>query len=102
MGKLEDIYCGTTLMYIILYTEPLFYCNRVQFVGERIPTLREAVSLCKELDLVMFIEVKHTTNIERVSSKTMTKGLVISSMTPHFSGSDTNYILPVWCHRPRA
>ena len=39
----------------------------VQFVNERIPTLKEAVSLCKELELVMFIEIKSsTTSIPRV------------------------------------
>ena len=42
--------------------------SSVQFVNERIPTLKEAITLCQELDLVMLIEVKNTSNEEKVSS----------------------------------
>lgn len=45
----------------------LIYAGSVQFVNERIPTLKEAATLCEELGLVMFIELKTTSNIERVS-----------------------------------
>lgn len=31
---------------------------RYEYEGERIPTLEEAVMLCKELDLLMFLELK--------------------------------------------
>ena len=31
---------------------------RSDFASERIPTLYEAVELCKELDLVMFLDAK--------------------------------------------
>ncbi len=33
-------------------------CCRQAHVGEPIPTLHEAVELCKELDLLMFLELK--------------------------------------------
>lgn len=38
----------------------LFYpvFHRSEFSDERIPTLYEAVELCKELDLVMFLDAK--------------------------------------------
>ena len=38
------VLCGTTY--------------RAEFAGERIPTLREAVDLCEELDLLMFLDIK--------------------------------------------
>ena len=51
--------------YVYIYRTIFMYS--VQFVNERIPTLKEAVSLCKELELVMFIELKSsTTDIPRV------------------------------------
>ena len=51
--------------YVYIYRNIFMYS--VQFVNERIPTLKEAVSLCKELELVMFIEIKSsTTDIPRV------------------------------------
>ena len=31
---------------------------RPQYAGERVPTLQEALALCKELDLIAFVEVK--------------------------------------------
>ena len=31
---------------------------RSKYAGERIPTLQEALALCKELDLIVFVEVK--------------------------------------------
>ena len=36
----------------------LCVCVREEFAGEPIPTLQEAVELCKELDLLMFLELK--------------------------------------------
>lgn len=41
---------------------------RAEFENERIPTLKEAVALCKELGLVMLIELKNTSDIEKVGS----------------------------------
>ena len=38
----------------------------VEFIGERIPTLKEAVSHCMELDLLIFIEIKSTTVTDEV------------------------------------
>lgn len=37
-----------------------------EFVGERIPTLKEAVNLCMELDLLIFVEIKSTTITDEV------------------------------------
>ncbi len=37
----------------------MFVCFlRPSFAGERIPTLYEALDVCKELDLIMFLELK--------------------------------------------
>lgn len=38
-----------------------FVLNRPEFTGERIPTLSEAVDLCEELDLLIFLDVKGDT-----------------------------------------
>ena len=40
--------------------------SRGEFENERIPTLKEAVALCKELGLVMLIELKNTSDIDKV------------------------------------
>ena len=40
--------------------------SRIEFENERIPTLKEAITLCKELGLVMLIELKNTSDIEKV------------------------------------
>jgi hypothetical protein len=40
--------------------------SRVEYQNERIPTLKEAVALCKQLDLIMLIELKNTSDIEKV------------------------------------
>ena len=53
-------------IYINFCTMPA-RASRVEYVNERIPTLKEAVTLCKELGLVMLIELKNTSNIEKVS-----------------------------------
>lgn len=34
-----------------------FYCSP-EFADERIPTLREALDLCEELDLLLFLELQ--------------------------------------------
>lgn len=47
-------------------TLPCPFLSSLQFEDERIPTLKEAVALCKQLDLVMFLEIKSTTNVEKV------------------------------------
>lgn len=46
----------------------IMHASRVEFENERIPTLKEALDLCKELGLVMLIELKNTSDIEKVSS----------------------------------
>lgn len=40
--------------------------SRIEFENERIPTLKEAITLCKELGLMMLIELKNTSDIEKV------------------------------------
>ena len=42
------------------------FASRGEFENERIPTLKEAVTLCKELGLVMLIELKNTSDIDKV------------------------------------
>ena len=32
--------------------------NRPEFAGEKIPTLDEALDVCEELDLLLFLELK--------------------------------------------
>lgn len=34
------------------------FCRSSQFAGEQIPTLQEALDLCEELDLLLFIDLK--------------------------------------------
>ena len=41
--------------------------HRPQFAGEKIPTLQEAIDLCIELDLLLFVDVK--SNRLRVSGQ---------------------------------
>ena len=53
--------------YLYQLCTMLARASRVEFENERIPTLKEAVTLCKELGLVMLIELKNTSDIEKVS-----------------------------------
>ena len=39
-------------------TRLVWHSCRAQFAGERIPSLEEALSLCEELDLLVYLEVK--------------------------------------------
>ena len=42
---------------------------RTQYAGERIPTLQEAIALCKELDLMLILDIK--SNRRRVNNYTV-------------------------------
>lgn len=48
----------TLILYLLLY--------RDKFPDEKIPTLEEAVELCLELQLKMFIDVKDSSNVQKV------------------------------------
>jgi len=45
-------------MCVYVYLRVCCVGCREEFAGESIPTLREAVDLCKKLDLLMFLELK--------------------------------------------
>ena len=72
-GKKKNYYyssypCEVSFLKLpaLAFTCTLNFCSP-EFAGERIPTLKETISLCRELDLVAFIEVKSsTTDIDRV------------------------------------
>ena len=40
------------------YWQRKFSSTRQEFAGERIPTLNEALDMCEELDLLLFLELK--------------------------------------------
>ena len=45
-------------MCLCLAMSVCMHVCRSKYAGERIPTLQEALALCKELDLIAFVEVK--------------------------------------------
>lgn len=47
----------------------VFTLKRSEYAGEKIPTLQEAIALCKELDLIVIIDIK--SNRRLVSSVTL-------------------------------
>lgn len=60
------VLCGTTF--------------RAELTGERIPTLREAVDLCEELDLLMFLDIKGDSQKVEEPVKVSLRELVQSQM----------------------
>ena len=48
---------------------------RSEFAGERIPTLYEALDVCKELNLLMFLELKE--DAEKVTSLLVMQTIIL-------------------------
>ena len=57
--------CPVLCSLILVSTPQCTVSHRSGFAGEQVPTLYEALDLCKKLDLLMFLELKEDT--EKVS-----------------------------------
>ena len=57
------IICVNSMFQV--YSPIYIYCNRSEFAGEQVPTLYEALDVCKKLNLLMFLELKE--DAEKVS-----------------------------------
>ena len=58
--KIDQSYANNALLILNhgIWLLWCVYACRAQYAGEKIPTLQEAIALCKELDLLVIIDVK--------------------------------------------